>query len=99
MDDGVCECSRHGKQPITFVCRHITSIARPDTVGFVSGPPEGEDDLRDAWCGDCDAYRQKRGGEWIEGSVEVPDGVVILCADCYRLREGDALRAGRRLIR
>jgi hypothetical protein len=65
----------------------------------VSYPSEGKDDLRDAWCGECAAYLEKHGGHWVEGSVEVPDGVDILCAECYRLREAHALQAGQRVIR
>ena len=99
MSDDICGCSQHGQQPITYVCKHITGVPRPNTIGFVSGPSEGEDDLRDAWCGECDAYLEKHGGHRIEGSVEVPDGIDILCAECYRLRENDASQAGRRMIR
>ena len=98
MDDEECECADHGRQPITFVCKHITAIPRGDTVGFVSYAPENDDDLRDAWCDPCDAYLQSHGGDWVEGSVEVPGGISILCAECYRDREGDAQRAGRRVI-
>jgi hypothetical protein len=99
MSDDLCKCSQHGEQPITFVCKHITGIPRPNTVGFVSYPSEGKDDLRDAWCEECDAYLEQHGGQWIEGAVEVPDGIDILCAECYRLREADASREDRRMIR
>jgi len=99
MDDEVCECREHGEQPITFVCQHIASTARPNTAGFVSYSPEGRDDLRDAWCSACDVYLEEHGGDWIEGSVEVPDGITILCAECYRAREDDALRVDRRIVR
>ncbi|KQN10035.1 hypothetical protein ASE85_03665 [Sphingobium sp. Leaf26] len=99
MTDEFCECSQHGEQPITFVCKHITATPRPNTIGFVSYLSEGEDDLRDAWCEECDAYLDQHGGHWIEGRVEVPDGINILCAECYRLREEDALREDRRMIR
>ncbi len=99
MSDDLCACSQHGEQPITFVCKHISGTSRPNTVGFVSYTSDGDDDLRDAWCGECDVYLEKHGGHWVEGSVEVPDGIDILCAECYRLREDDALRAGQRIIR
>lgn len=99
MDEDVCICSQHGEQPITFVCKHITATVRPDTAGFVSYGSAGYDDLRDAWCEECDTYLEQHGGQWIDGSVEVPDGIGILCAECYRLRESDALRVGRRVVR
>lgn len=99
MDDDACMCTQHGEQPTTFVCKHVSSTARPDTVGFVSYGSEDDDDLRDAWCEECDAYLEQHGGRWIEGSVEVPDGITLLCVECYRLREDDALRVGRRVVR
>jgi hypothetical protein len=98
MNDETCDCPEHGVQPMAFVCSHITETARGDTVGFTSYAPEDANDLRDAWCDECDAYLQSHGGEWVEGSVEVPGGVTILCAECYRDREKDAERAGRRVI-
>ncbi|SRR5688500_5262428 len=97
-DDETCECDEHGIQPITFVCTHITGVPRGESVGFVSGAPEDENDLRDAWCDDCHAYLKAHGGEWIEGSAEVPGGINIICAECYRARKADAQRAGRRRI-
>ena len=97
-DDDTCECVEHGVQPIAFVCSHIIAVHRGDTVGFASYTADGPDDLRDAWCDECDAHLQSHGGEWVEGSVEVPGGVSILCAECYRQRERDAERAGRRVI-
>jgi hypothetical protein len=98
MGDETCECTEHGVQPSTFVCTHIATGARGETVGFVSFPAEDADDLRDVWCDSCDAYLQSHGGDWVEGSVEVPGGVTIICAECYRAREKDAERAQRRLI-
>jgi hypothetical protein len=99
MNDGeTCVCDEHGVQPITFVCRHITGAARGQTVGFVSGPPEGANDLRDAWCDACHSFLEMHGGEWRDGSVEVPGGITIICAEFYRQRESDAERAGRRVI-
>ena len=97
-DDETCVCDEHGVQPITFVCRHITGVPRGETVGFVSGPPEDENDLRDAWCDQCHSFLRGHGGEWREGEVEVSDGITIICAECYRIRERDAQRVGRRLI-
>ncbi|NLR73373.1 hypothetical protein HGI47_21110 [Novosphingobium sp. ERN07] len=98
-DDEHCDCEVHGRQPITFVCAHVVGRTSPDTAGFVSFPPEDEDDLRDAWCEACDAYLQSNGGEWIEDTLVVSDGITIICAECYRQREADARLAGRRRIR
>lgn len=97
-DDETCVCDEHGVQPMTYVCKHITSVPHGSTNGFVSGPPEREDDLRDAWCDECHSFLKTHGGRWLDGSVEVPDGITIICAECYREREADALRAGRRMI-
>ena len=99
VDDETCDCTEHGIQPIAFVCTHITGASRDETVGFISYAPDDRNDLRDAWCDECDAYLQGHGGDWAEGSVDVPDGVSIICAECYREREKDAERVGRRLIR
>ena len=99
MDENGCVCAVHGRQPVTFVCSHITTCVSPETVGFVTFAPEDENDLRDARCEACDAYLQANGGEWADGSVEVPSGISILCSECYREREGDARLACRRLIR
>ena len=93
-----CECEQHGLQSETFVCKHISGASPGTTVGFVSGEPEDEDDLRDAWCEACHAYLQANGGRWVDGVTEVPGGVDLLCAECYRRRELDAQCAGRRLI-
>ncbi len=99
MDDDHCECEVHGHQPITFVCTHIVGQSSPHTAGFVSFPQADEGDFRDAWCAACDAYLQSKGGEWIDGTVEVPGGITIICVECYRQREADARLAGRRTIR
>jgi len=98
MDEEICECAEHGEQPIAYVCKHIAEVLRPMTTGFVSYPPADDKDLRDAWCDECNTYLQSHGGKWVEGRVEVPDGIDILCAECYRLREIDALRADRRTV-
>jgi len=92
------DCEQHGVQPETFVCKHITAAPPGTTVGFVSGEPEDDDDFRDAWCEACHAYLLAHGGDWIDGVANVPGGVDLLCAECYRQRELDAERAGRRLI-
>ncbi|MDB5706292.1 MAG: hypothetical protein JWN66_3408 [Sphingomonas bacterium] len=98
MEDEIYVCDRHGDQPTAFVCKHITGAPLGETVGFASYRPDDENDLRDAWCDTCDAYLQANGGEWVEDAVEVPGGIDMLCAECYRLRQDDAVKAGRRVI-
>jgi hypothetical protein len=98
FDEETCDCADHGPQPITFVCNHITSTSKGDTVGFVSFASEHPDDLRDAWCGACNAYLWTHDGTRVEGEVEVPGGVDVICAQCYRDRAADAERAGRRVV-
>ena len=93
-----CECSEHGIQPAALVCKHLLATPSGETVGFVSYESEYHDDLRTAWCEACEAYLQARGRDWVEGSVEVPDGFTPLCSECYRRREAEARRAGRRFI-
>lgn len=97
-DDDTCVCADHGAQPVTFVCGHIVAAPRGQTVGFVSGAPESEADLRDAWCDNCHEYLMSHGGEWTDAGVDVPGGIKIICAECYRARETDAQCSGRRTI-
>lgn len=97
-EDDACTCDEHGVQPIAFVCKHIFEGRRGATNGFVSGLPEDADDLRNAGCEECHSFLQAHGGQCIDGSVEVPGGITIICAECYRVREADARRVGRRLI-
>lgn len=69
---------------MTFVCAHMAHAAMHDrTVGFVCYPGSDDDGLTDAWCEDCEVFLQAHGGDWIEGEVEVPDGLEILCSECY----------------
>jgi hypothetical protein len=97
-DDDTCVCAAHGVQPATFVCGHIVALPRGQTVGFVSGASESEADLRDAWCDSCHEYLVSHGGEWTDDGAGVPGGIQIICAECYRAREADARRLGRRTI-
>lgn len=93
-----CECPVHGIQPATYVCKHITALS-DETDGFVSYEAQHTDDLRNAWCEVCEAHLQAHSsGDWVEGSVQVPGGFHLLCSQCYRAREGEARRAGRRFI-
>lgn len=92
-----CECHKHGIQPVTFVCKHILT-PQDETEGFFSYESQHTDDLRNAWCEDCEAHLQARKGEWVEDSVQVPDGFHALCSECYRVLEAKARTAGRRFI-
>jgi len=93
-----CECLEHGTQPATLVCKHILAARCGEVDGFVSYEAQHNDDLRNAWCGACEAHVQASGGDLAEDSVEVPGGFHRLCSQCYRAREADARRAGRRFI-
>jgi hypothetical protein len=96
-DDDMLQCEKHGSQRVTYVCQHITNAPQGESVGFVSGAPEDEHDLRDAWCDDCHSYLLAHGGHWTD-ELEVPGGIGLLCSQCYRSREADAVKSGRRLI-
>ena len=93
-----CECREHGIQPVTYVCKHILTAPAGEGEGFVSSESQHFDDLRNAWCEACEAHLQAHTGDWVEGSVEVPDGFHPLCSQCYRSREVEARRAGRRFV-
>jgi hypothetical protein len=93
-----CECPEHGLQPATLVCKHLLGAPSVGTIGFVSYEAQHRDDLRSAWCEACEAELQAHGGDWAEASVEVTDGFHVLCSECYRSRESEARRAGRRFI-
>jgi hypothetical protein len=96
MDREVCECATHGPRPKTYVCAHVAEAASHGaTAGFVTYPADDDDDLSDAWCEACEAYLQANGGEWIDDAVEVPDGLAILCADCYLEAKSIAASKGR----
>lgn len=94
-----CDCPLHGMQPAAFVCRHIQAAANGGADGFVSFGAQHTDDLRKAWCEACEGYIQAHShDDWTEESVDVPGGFHPLCSQCYRAREGEARRAGRRFI-
>lgn len=91
-----CECPLHGIQPAAYVCKHIVALSAGEADAFVSYEAQHSDDLRNAWCEVCEAHLQAHsGGDWAEGSVQVPGGFHILCSQCYRAREEEARRAGR----
>lgn len=93
-----CECPHHGVHRATLVCKHLLAGSSEEIVGFVSYESEHEGDLRTAWCETCEAHLQARGGDRVEGSVTVPGGFHPLCSECYRVREAQARREGRRFI-
>jgi hypothetical protein len=93
-----CECLEHGTHRATFVCKHILTAPRGGTEGFVSYESRHDGDLRNAWCEACEAILQAHGADLMEGSVEVPGGFHRFCSQCYRSREAEARRAGRRFI-
>jgi len=79
----LCECEMHGAQRETFVCAHIPPrIDHGVDCGFVCYPGPDDDGLTDAWCFDCEVFLNANGGEWTD-EVKVPDGLSILCAQCY----------------
>jgi hypothetical protein len=96
MERENCECETHGPRPETYVCAHIASAAcHGTTAGFVTYPPDNDDGLSDAWCEGCEEFLQANGGEWVDDQVEVPDGLAILCSECYLKAKSLAAVAGR----
>lgn len=94
-----CDCRIHGIQSAALVCEHILAAVSGETDGFVSFEAQHIDDLRNAWCEACERYVQAHTrDEWAEGSVHVPGGFHLCCAQCYRARESEARHAGRRFI-
>jgi len=91
------ECGSHGLRPETYVCKHLGDAASEDRViGFNCAESEGPDDLRDAWCDECHKVFVANGWEWTDESP-TPDGLAILCADCYV--ETRELAAGAGMLR
>ncbi len=76
------ECSEHGPQEQTFVCRHLVrSLTTREAIGFFfAGEPRG-----DAWCSACEEVRIREGGEagdWNERSEAFAE-IQLLCGACY----------------
>ena len=81
---------------MTFVCSHMGDAAcAGTTAGFVCYPADDDDGLTDAWCEDCENFLRANGGDWVEGEVEVPGGLAILCSDCYLDSKALAASEGR----
>jgi hypothetical protein len=72
-----------------------TAAIEGKTVGFVCYPGDDDDGLTDAWREECEHYLQANGGDWVEGEVEVPGGLAILCSECYLEARQMAEAAGR----
>ena len=87
VHDRLVECSEHGPQQATFVCRHLADSLRSGTrVGYVAAEPTSEDPRPDAWCWACEAMTVRAGGEWND-RTDAALGVTLLCGACYdRLR-------------
>jgi hypothetical protein len=78
---GPVECSEHGPQEATFVCRHVVGSLRDrQPVGFWTS--DREVPRPDAWCSACQKVVQAAGGEWDDDS-EAFAGVTLLCGACY----------------
>ena len=73
------QCSEHGLQEETYVCKH--SLRTKEVIGFYwSSKPRG-----DAWCATCEKVRIAEGGssgDWNERSEAFAD-IKILCGACY----------------
>jgi hypothetical protein len=78
----VVQCSEHGEQPETFVCRHILqSLHDRKPVGFC-WPADSERERPDAWCSACHELHRADGYEWMDQTLKVV-GVSLLCGECY----------------
>jgi hypothetical protein len=72
----------HGRRPEAFACKHIVSgLFMRSSPGFIAFP--GSDmDYPDAWCPECENYKQSCGGDWTDENT--PQGLFrLLCCDCY----------------
>lgn len=82
-EESCVTCTLHGKQPATFVCRHIVQSLRDGiSRGFWSADPEPGELRPDSWCDACEELLNKSGGNWDEVSEEFA-GVSLLCGACY----------------
>ncbi len=76
------DCTLHGPQEETFVCKHLVqSLETKEPVGFFfASEPRG-----DAWCSQCDEVRVREGGESGEWNARSEDfaELSLLCGACY----------------
>ncbi len=82
--DGRVDCSIHGLQPATFVCRHIIEGLRQNTTCGFWQATDTTDPRPDAWCSACNEFLARHGGEWND-TTEDYAGVSLLCGSCYDL--------------
>ena len=76
------ECREHGRQPVTYVCKHIfQSLVIGKPRGFCSAEPNAENLRPDAWCSVCEEM-VNRAGDWSD-ELEAIAGVKSLCGACY----------------
>ena len=84
MSDSI-ECSTHGWQKRTRVCRHVI-----DTL--VDRKPRGmfwtSDDAEqpNGWCAECHAAYKAAGDEWTDELMQRADPQV-LCFSCFKLAQ------------
>ena len=82
------ECSVHGWQLESFVCRHIVeSLHTGQPVGF-HWASDSASAHPDAWCSACEAARLEAGGEWTDSLIDDVLGVKLLCDACYERAKG-----------
>lgn len=80
---GPITCQRHGRQPVTFVCRHLAdSVKSGKVVGFHASTEKPNNPRPDAWCDDCERVRLNFGGNWRAESEDYAQ-VTLLCGSCY----------------
>ena len=76
------QCSIHGEQDETFVCRHIVQSLEDGTPCGFWWSADSDQQRPDAWCTNCDDLVSKTGGEWTEEVLAVAQ-VTLLCGFCY----------------
>ena len=72
------ECGEHGKQPMTYVCRHILLRDRPRGFSWTANP-DGSEPF--AWCAECEEKRAEE-GRWGESATAFA-GIKIICFNCF----------------
>lgn len=84
FEEGLIECSAHGKSRAAFVCQHLNTTVR---VGFEEafdsypGMHLEEDDEFQAWCDECEKERLRTDG-WNDESMKFAK-IKMVCERCY----------------